>query len=89
MTSAVTGRLGVGLGAVALAVLFMVGLVLASSWFVAFPEGVLKAAWLIAIAAMVTVFVSAFREAHTTGSSFLGSIGRSFKALGRFVVAFF
>lgn len=63
--------------------------VLASSWFVAFPEGVLKAAWLIALAAMLTVLVCAFREARATGSSVLGSIGPSFKVLGQFVVAFF
>jgi len=65
------------------------GMALASSWFVTFPAVVLLAAWLIAFAAMATVIDYALRESRAAGIGFLASIGRSFKALGRFIFWFF
>jgi membrane protein implicated in regulation of membrane protease activity len=70
-----------------LLVLLAAGIVLAFSWLVSFPEIVLAAAWLVAFAAMAVVIGSAFREARESVSS--PPVGKSFKALGRFVFWFF
>jgi hypothetical protein len=77
------------LGAAALAALLAAGIVLACSWFVPFPGLILAAAWLIAVAAMAVVVVSAFRESRAAGTGFFTAIGRSIKALGKFIVSFF
>jgi hypothetical protein len=76
-------------GAAGLVALLAAGLVLATSWLVSYSVAVLFTAWLIALAGMTFVLVAAFREARATGRSFFGAIGRSFKALGQFILAFF
>lgn len=73
----------------ALLALLAAGIVLASSWFVTFPSLVLGAAWLIAVAAMGVVVVHAFRESRAARTGFFTAVGRSFKALGQFIAAFF
>lgn len=77
------------LGATGLLVLIAVGIVMALSWLLPFPEFVLAAAWLVALAAMAVVIGSAFREARATGVGLFAAVGRCFKALGRFVFWFF
>jgi hypothetical protein len=77
------------LGATGLLVLFAAGIVLALSWLLPFPEFVLAAAWLVAFAAMAVVIGSAFREARATGVGLFAAVGKSFRALGRFVFWFF
>jgi len=77
------------LGAAGLVALFAAGLVLASSWLVSYPAAVLLAAWLFALAGMAAVVVFAVRKARATGTSFIGAIGQSFKALAQFILAFF
>jgi hypothetical protein len=72
-----------------LVVLFAAGLLLASSWFVAYPVAVLSAAWLIAFAAMAVVFLFALRESRATGTGIFVAVGRSVKALGQFIWWFF
>lgn len=69
-------------------VLITSGIVLALSWLLPFPEIVLAAAWLIALVAMAVVIGSAFREARAAGIGLLAAVGRSFRALGRFVFWF-
>lgn len=76
-------------GAVGLVALLASGIVLASSWLLPFPGVVLVAAWVIAISAMATVIVYAFRESRAAGTGFLTAVGRSFKALGKFIAWFF
>lgn len=73
------------LGAIGLLALFAAGIVVALSWLVPFPELVLEAAWLVALAAMAVVVASAFREARAAGTGLLAAVGKSFRALGRFV----
>jgi hypothetical protein len=77
------------LAATALLVLFAAGIVLALSWAVAFPGEILATAWLVALLAMAVVTGNAFREARSARIGFLAAVGRSFKALGRFVLWFF
>lgn len=77
------------LGATGLLVLLVAGIVLALSWLVPFPEIVLATTWLIALAAMAPVIGSAIREARAAGTGVLAAVGKSFKALGRFVFWFF
>jgi hypothetical protein len=89
MSSTATSRRRALLGATGLVTLMASGLVLATSWFVAFPLLVVQAAWLVAIAAMITVFIAAFREARATDTGFLTALGRSFKALGQFIFWYF
>lgn len=72
-----------------LLVLLVAGIVLALSWLVPFPEIVLATTWLIALAAMALVIGSAIREARAAGTGVLAAVGKSFKALGRFVFWFF
>lgn len=77
------------LGAIGLLALFAAGIVLALSWLLPFPEIVRAAAWLVALAAMAVVVGSAFREARAAGIGLLAAVGKSFRALGRFVFWFF
>jgi hypothetical protein len=77
------------LGAVGLLALFAAGIVLALSWLLPFPEMVLGTAWLVALAAMAVVIGSAFRTARAAGAGLLAAVGKSLRALGRFVFWFF
>lgn len=77
------------IGAAALGVLLVAGFVLAFSWAVDFPNSVLAAAWLIAVAAMAVVLVAAFRDSRADGVGPITAVGRSFRALGRFIFWFF
>jgi len=76
------------LAVTAMLLLFAAGIVLALSWAVAFPGVILATAWLVAFVAMAVVIGSAFREARAAEIGFLAAVGRSFKALGRFVLWF-
>ena len=77
------------LPAAALLVLFAAGVVLALSWTVTFPGAVLATAWMVAVLASAVVIGSAFREARADGIGVLAAMGRSIRALGRFVLWFF
>jgi len=77
------------LAATAILLMFAAGIVLALSGAVAFPGVILATAWLVAVVAMAVVIGSAFREARAAEIGFLAAVGRSFKALGRFVLWFF
>jgi hypothetical protein len=76
------------LAATALLVLFAAGIVLAFSWAVAFPGVILATAWLVAFVAMAVLIGSAFLEARYARVGFVAAVGRSFKALGRFILWF-
>lgn len=76
-------------GPLALVALFAAGIVLAASWLVEFPESVLVAAWLIALAAMVTVAIAAGIESGREGHGPIRAISHMFGNLGRFVFYFF
>ena len=89
MSSSPAEQPNILLGASGLLALFAAGIVLALSWLLPFPEIVLAAAWLVALAAMAVVVGSALREARAAGTGFLAAVGRSFRALGRFVFWFF
>jgi hypothetical protein len=73
----------------ALVVLAASGIVLALSWAVPFPDVVLNVAWLVAFIAMTAVFGFAFRHSRISGSGFGTALADSFKALGKFIYAFF
>jgi hypothetical protein len=89
MSSPPTEQRNTFLGAIGLLALFAAGIVLALSWLSPFPEIVLGAAWLVALAAMAVVIGSAFREKRAAGTGFLAAVGKSLRALGRFVFWFF
>lgn len=73
------------LPAVALVLLAVSGLVLASSWFIDYPTPVLVVAGVVALVAAITVAVSGWREARRSGVGYLGSLAASMKRLGRFL----
>ncbi len=74
---------------VALALLGVAGIVIAMSWLVSFPGPVLIAAWLVALVAMVAVFVSAFQDARRSGRTVRATLRHSLKGLGSFLFWFF
>lgn len=74
---------------VGLAVLFASGIVLALEWAVDFPPPVLALAGTVATVAALVVVVAAWTESRRAGLGFFRSVGRSLRALGRFILDFF
>lgn len=74
---------------VGLAVLFASGIVLALSWAVDFPDLVLDVAWAVAAVAALVVVVASWINSRRAGLGFFRSVGRSLRALGRFILDFF
>lgn len=74
---------------VGLAVLFASGIVLALSWAVDFPESVLALAWTVATVAALVVVVAVWTDSRRAGLGYFRSVGRSLRALGRFIFDFF
>ncbi|QGN59199.1 hypothetical protein [Nostocoides sp. HKS02] len=73
----------------ALVALCAEGIVLATSFMVDYPDPVLTAAWLIALAGLLIVMVSVWRTSRSSGASWLSTLGRTLKAAGRFILDFF
>jgi hypothetical protein len=69
--------------------LFAAGIILATSFLVDYPDPVLNAAWLVALAGLAIVMVSAWRQSRSQGGNYLSTLGRTLKAAGRFVIDFF
>jgi hypothetical protein len=74
---------------VGLAVFLASGLVLALSWAVDFPPSVLALAWTVAAAAALVVVVGVWTDSRRAGVGYFRSVGRSLRALGRFILDFF
>lgn len=73
----------------AIVVLAVSGLVLASSWFTDYPAFVLAVVWVVGIVALITAAASGWREGQRTGIGFIRSLGASMKQVGRFALDFF
>lgn len=84
--------IGPGISRTALAALFALfaaGLILATSFLVDYPVPVLAAAWLIALAGLLTVTVLTWRTSRSMGASWSRTVGQTLKAAGRFIRDFF
>lgn len=73
----------------ALLVLGIAGLVLATSWAVPYSASVLSTAWMIAFLGMAAATYLGWRDARQQGVGLLTALARSLRALGRFLLAFF
>jgi hypothetical protein len=82
-------RQGTGPVLVAWLALLAAGLVLATSFLIEYPAAILDIAWLIGLAGMTTVMVSAWQRSRATGAGVLTSLRASLKAAWRFVLDFF
>lgn len=73
----------------ALLALCAAGIVLATSFMVDYPDPVLMAAWLIAMAGLLIVISSVWRTSRSSGAGWPSTLGRTLKAAGRFILDFF
>jgi hypothetical protein len=90
VVSAEPARRGISpLDLTALLALLAAGIVLATSFMVDYPDPVLAAAWLIGLAGLLTVMISAWRTSRSTGASWSSTLGRTLKAAGQFIIDFF
>jgi hypothetical protein len=74
---------------IGLAVLFASGIVIALDGVVHVPGPVVEVALLVALAAALTVVGATWTESRRRGLGPVRSLGRSLRALGRFVLDFF
>ena len=72
-----------------LTVLFAAGIVIALDGVFDVPGPVVELALLVALAAAVTVVGATWAESRRLGIGWVRSLGRSLRALGRFVLDFF
>lgn len=72
-----------------LCLLGIAGMILALSWMVNFPRGVMIAAWIVALAGVVAAVALGWRRARADGDGLLQSLRAALRALKDFVANFF